>query len=156
MKNIIYVLLILISTSVFSQKIKVSGNWNKTLSVTDISIAGNDYAPYYESKTNQTRLTVSPIPNSWYNRKYTRFKVFVHKADFNWHSNLNLEVKITSNTHGNSTGKQYQEVTNYSNLFFETIGKQSNIKLQYKISGLSVTIPAETYSTEIIYTVISL
>ena len=141
---------------IFSQKIKVNKSWDKTLSASDIYQAGYDYNSFYESSTNETKITISPIPNSSYNRKYMNFKVFVHKEDYNWHNDLSLELKVSSTSHGNSTGTQYQELTNYPSLFFETIGKKTNIPIQYKISGLSVTIPADTYYVEIIYTVLNL
>lgn len=156
MKHIFFLSLFLFSNLVFSQKLKVKGNWNKVLSTSDIFQAGYDYNPFYESNDNQTTISISPIPNSKYNRQFMSFKVFINKEDLNWDSRLKLFAKVASNTHGNSTGTIYQEITNFSSIFFETVGVQQNIPIKYKISGLSVTLPAESYSVEIIYTVINL
>lgn len=156
MKTFIYLLAFLFINFMYSQQIKVSGKWSKTLDARQIKSAGYDYDSYYESKNNQTKISISPIPNSWYNRKYMPLKVFVQKEDQNWHSSLNLELKVSSTSHGNSTGTQYQAVTNYSSIFFETIGSKKNIPIKYRISGLSVTLPADNYSVEIIYTVLNL
>lgn len=139
-----------------AQRLKSSGNWNESFGATEIENAGYDYDSYYESKSNQTKLTITPIPNSWYNKYYMPFTVFVYKEDQNWNENLNLEVKVSSTDHGNSSGTQYQSITNYSTQFFDTVGRRTNIPIQYRISGLSVTIPAETYSVEIVYTVLNL
>ena len=156
MKFIFILSFLLFTNMIFSQKLKVQGNWNKTLGASDITQAGYDYNSFYESNDNQTKLSFNPIPNSKYNRQYASFKIFINKEDLYWDSSIKLFAKVSSNSHGNSTGTQYQELTNYSSLFFETIGSQKNIPIKYKISGLSVTLPAESYSVEIIYTVINL
>lgn len=155
MKTTFYLFIFLSVNLLFSQKTKVNGTWNLTLSTSNIPSAGEDYNAYYESKSNQSRITITPKPNSKYNKLYMPFKVFVHKEDLNWHENLNLELKLSSNKHGNSSGTQYQTISNYSSLFFNTIGSNSNLPIQYRISGLSVTLPADNYSTEIIYTVLN-
>lgn len=157
MKKLILILFLLfVVHSNYSQKIQINGNWTKTLKASNIYSAGLDYESFYESNLKQSRITITPIPNSKYNRSHMPFKVFVHKEDNEWHENLILEVKVSSNSHGNSTGTVYQAITNSTSLFFNTIGKRKNIPLQYKISGLSVTLPATNYSAEIVYTVLNL
>jgi len=156
MKKIIIIILLLSTVVGFSQKIRLSGSWTKTLKSSNITSAGDDYEQFYLSGTKQTRITITPIPNSKYNRENMAFKVFVNKEDVEWHSDLVIEAKLTSTNHGNYSGTSFQAITNNSSFFFSTIGKQKNLPIQYKISGLSVTIPAEIYSTEIIYTVLNL
>jgi len=156
MKKIVYVIVFLISFCSFSQKVTVQGNWRKTLNATEITKAGLDYPASYVSNKKKTKMTINPVPNSKYNKKFMPFKVFVHKEDIVWHSNLVLEVKVSSTVHGNSTGTIYQAIGNNDTYFFETVGRRKNIPFQYKISGLSVTLPVANYSTEIVYTVLSL
>lgn len=156
MKHIFFIGILLVTNLIFSQKLKVQGNWNKTFDVSDIYQAGLDYMSFYESKDNQSKIDITPIPNSKYNKKFMRFKVFINKEDLDWHPNIKLFVKVSSNTHGNSTGTIYQEIKDYPSLFFETIGQQKKIPIKYKVSGLSVTLPAENYSVEIVYTVLNL
>ena len=156
MKKYVLIAFLLVSVVGFSQKVQVLGNWSKTLKASDISSAGSDYESSYTSKNKQSKITITPVPNSGYNRRYMPFKVFVHKEDIEWHPNLKIEAMVSSNTHGNSSGRSFQEITNNTTLFFNTLGRRKNIPIKYKITGLSVTIPAETYATEIIYTVLNL
>jgi len=157
MKKCILIVFLLTTMLGFSQKIKLKGgNWTKELKSSDITSAGDDYNQFYLSGTKQTKISITPVPNSKYNKKYMPFKVFVSREDMEWHSDLVIEAKLTSTKHGNSSGTNFQVITNNSTLFFNTVGSKNDLPVQYKISGLSVTIPAETYSTEIIYTVLNL
>ncbi|WP_111707366.1 hypothetical protein [Lutibacter citreus] len=156
MKHLFLLSFFLITNLIFSQKINVKGSWTLTLKASDISLAGYDYNSFYESSNKETTIDIKPVPSSKYNKKFMRFKVYVNKEDINWDKDLKLLAKVSSTSHGNSTGTIYQEITNYSNSFFETIGEQKKIPIQYRIEGLSVTLPAEDYSTEIIYTVLNI
>lgn len=156
MKNLLFLFLAITVSAINAQKISVKGNWSKTLKVSDIENAGADYKEMYLSKKNQTKISVNPIPNNWYNRLYMPFKVYVQKEDYNWNPNLVLEVKVSSSIHGNNSGTHFQEITNYPTQFFNFHGRKKNIPIQYRIKGLSVTLPADNYSTEIIYTVLNL
>jgi len=158
MKKCILIVFLLTTILGFSQEIKLKGgNWTKKLKSSDITSAGGDYAQFYLSGTKQTKISISPGHKSHHNDKHMPFKVFVSREDMEWHSDLVIEAKLTSTEkHGNSSGTNFQVITNNSSLFFNTVGSEKELRVQYKISGLSVTIPAETYSTEIIYTVLNL
>lgn len=157
MKNLtILIAFLAISNMAFGQGIEltVTGNWSKMIAASDISEAGNDYPTSYASNTNQTLLTINP--KNW-NKIIT---VFVKRNDIAWHNNLNLKVKRTSNgTNGNTNivdGLNYQTISNFDAYFFKCIGYHTFIPLQYEITGISVVLPVQSYSTEIMYTVIHL
>ena len=145
MKTYILILTILLTSTCFGQKIKIKhkdGNkWVKTLSASDISQAGSDYNTFYESKTNQTEINISK------NKKNKEIEVKIHKENINWNPKLKIRVRRTD------TGQAYQNIfNNFPQPFIKTSGDQK-IKIQYQISGLSVLIPVDNYSTEIIYTI---
>ena len=160
MKYFIFIAILFIVNLSFSQKIKVKGEWEKKLDVSDINGAGNDYNEFYVSREDESEITVSSNPKSKQDDLYANFKVFVHKEDDEWHNNLILQIRRTSNGRNNNnnifSGTEFQTITNNSSFFFYTIGKQDKVPIQYKILGLSVLLPAETYSTEIIFTVLNL
>ena len=156
MKKILILFALTFSFSLYAQKISVRGNWNMTLNAANIGKAGLDYKSSYVSKKQQATISISPIPNSWYNKQFMPLKVYVEKEDYNWHPNIVLEIKVVSRKHGNSSGTRFQEITNHPNFFFQTVGEKKNIPIQYRVSGLSVTLPVDSYTTEIIYTVLNL
>ncbi len=160
MKKTLIILIILISNNSFSQKIKVKGNWRKTFSISDIKGAGSDYNEYYLSKMNQTKLSVSSANSEKQENLYADFKIYVSKDDDVWNSNLIIQVRRTSNGKNNNlnifSGTEFQTITDSPIYFFNTIGKQKNIHIQYKVIGLSVLLPAKSYSTVIIFTVLDL
>ncbi len=129
----------------------VTGNWAKNIAASDINEAGNDYPASYASNINQTLLTINPTS------KGKTIYVYVKRNDIAWNANLNLKVKRTSNgTNGNTNiagGLSYQTITNIDANFFTCAGYHTFIPLQYEITGISVVLPVQSYSTEIMYTV---
>lgn len=155
MKNLtILIAFLAISNMAIGQGIEltVTGNWAKDIAASDINEAGNDYPTSYASNTNQTLLTINP--KNW-NKTII---VYVKRNDIVWNTNLNLKVKRTSNgTNGNANiggGIDYQLITNFDANFFTCTGYHTFIPLQYEITGISVVLPVQSYSTEIMYTVI--
>lgn len=152
MKNFTLIVFILISNVLFSQSINVVTNsgWSKTISVSDIAEAGNDYAGTYVSSNNQTKITISP------RRKNNTTVISIRKEyDFgDWHPNLDLQIKRTDiNNSDSNGGLLFQTITDMDAVFFETKGTQKEIPLQYKINGISVLLPVQDYTTTIIFTV---
>jgi hypothetical protein len=154
MKNVIILIgFLAFVNTMFSQGIEltVTGNWAKNIAASDISEAGNDYPTTYASNTNQTLLTINP--KNW-NKEII---VYVSKSDISWNSNLNLKVKRTSNgTNGNANingGIIYQTITNLDANFFTCKGYHTFVPLQYEITGISVLLPVQSYSSTITYTV---
>jgi len=159
MKTILLITSILITSVCYGQRINIKGtNWNKTFQASDISNAGSDYNAFYESSSNQHRITFTSKPKNNYTNNYAIFALSIHKEDINWHPNLNLEVKRTggsTNGHTLYYGDYYRTVTNNSSLFLYSRGNVKNIPIQYKISGISVLLPVENYTTRIVYTIMN-
>jgi hypothetical protein len=159
-KSLYIILLILLSSFFKSQTITVTGtNW--TVTVPTITEAGNNYAGSYESATNQAILAVSiPIVGG--------AKVSVnYEANPTWHSSLVLSAKRTNN--GStlcvactiSGGTAYQALTLTAVELFRiqavvALTSYTGINVQFQLSGVSVTIPAATYQSRVVFTVASL
>jgi len=153
MKNLIFIAFLAISNCLFSQdtQITVTGNWMKTINASDIGEAGNDYPTTYASNLNQTLLTLDS------KNKKKLVNVYVHKEDNLWNEALTLKIRRTSNGTNSSAilydGLIYQAITNNDVVFFYCEDSPTFVPLQYEITGISVVLPVQSYSTTIIYTV---
>ncbi|WP_228376229.1 hypothetical protein [Chryseobacterium sp. BLS98] len=141
-----------------AQTVSVSGtNW--TASVPAITEAGSNYAGTYASATNQSILNVG-LP-----ALLGSVKVYVHyEANPTWDSSLVLSAKRTNNGTtlcigcSISGGTAYQTVTQTALELFRistilSVTSYTGINIQYQLSGVSVTIPAATYNSKIVFTV---
>lgn len=161
MKNLIFIVFFVISNCIYSQKDKMtlSGNWTKNLSASDINGAGNDYANSIVSATNQSLITVSPGGNG---KDYVNINVHVHREDIAWHNNLTLNARRSSggNNSNNiiSGGSSFQTITgNATNpsILFSCTGEHIFVPIQYEITGISVLLPVQTYSTTVVFTLMN-
>lgn len=122
-----------------------------TLSST-ITKAGKDYEHIETSSTAQTLLRVNSL---------LVWTVSAHMSTTsNWDSALKLFVQRTGNGTGLailSGGTTYMQLTSSPQQFFSGAlnlgGNRDNIPIQYKIEGLSVTLPVKTYTATITYTI---
>jgi hypothetical protein len=122
-----------------------------------ITGAGSNYAGTYESATNQILLKVD-IPLLLSSGKV---------SNPTWNSNLILSTKRTGN--GSTVclvctmtgGTAYQTVTLTDIELFRlsalaAVISYSNIPIQLQLSGVSVTIPAATYNSRVLFTISAL
>jgi hypothetical protein len=146
----------------FGQYINTSGAWYPSVASNLITDAGLNYSSSLkvQSPSNQTLISLS-LEGGIFNVLFNNWQVDVSRYDTKWNPNLNLEVRRTSNGSGTifgsiSGGTIFQEVTPNSKSFFNGVGNYSGIGIQYQISGLSVLIPADTYSTTVMFTLIDI
>ena len=133
--------------------IVATGAWSPAIGAADLQGgAGTDLEPAYESNADQVTITISNttgIGDNW--------RVDVKRTDSNWHGDYILSVKRTGAGAGGGSiagGTDYQEVTtNYAALYSGT-GDRNDIPIQFKLAGVSIRIPPDTYSTTITYTVV--
>ncbi|PCI04932.1 MAG: hypothetical protein COB81_02300 [Flavobacteriaceae bacterium] len=156
----VFFFLLLCTCFVRGQEIKVSSNWYEVMRVSDIYGAGNDYPLYVESKKKKSKISIKAFPKSKQKDIYEFFTVFVHLEPVNWHDSLELSIRRTSNGKGKSGviygGRNWQLIHRFSSDLFGTVGARKGIAVQYRIKGLSVLLPVDTYSTEIVFTVLNL
>ncbi|MBN2415702.1 hypothetical protein JXO52_07660 [bacterium] len=135
-------------------EITVTGLWSLTLDNTNLQAgAGSDFVSTYESAVDQVDIEIS-------GRRFEYWQVDISiTGGASWHDDLVLYARRTGDGQGAgwiSGGTAYQEVTTTSGPFFQGYKKLKDITIQYQLSGVSVVIPAGTYSTSVVYTVTDL
>ncbi|MFP3599058.1 hypothetical protein [Chryseobacterium sp. SIMBA_029] len=157
-KYLSILLLLLCSYYVKAQTLTVTGTaW--TVPITAITEAGTNYTGTYQSAANQVLLAAS-VPLLLGNAK-----VSVHyQPNPTWNSSLILSARRT----GNGTtvcvlcsitgGTTYITLTQTDIELFRisavlALGAYNNIPIQLELSGVSVTIPATTYHSNVVFTI---
>ena len=148
--TVLILLLLLISSSgiCWAASIVVSGSWAETIDASDLQAgAGSDLIGTYESSANEVRIRITASAN---------WQVDVRKSDTTWHANFQLYVRRTSDGTGKgsvSGGTTYQEVTTTDQSFFTGDQNRNNVDVQLRLTGVSVQIPPNTYTTTVNYTI---
>lgn len=141
----------------YAQSLTVSPGWSVTIPASTITEAGLNY-----TTTTTTSAVSQSLMTLTSGSQNINVFVYVQKTDVSWDSSLTLWVRRSGNGTGagNSTitnGTTFQQVIDTQTSFFTTfMGKSrtySNIPLQYEIRGLSVLIPAKTYTTTLLFTI---
>lgn len=147
MKNLLYTLIILFLTNnANAQSINITGQWNYTIPTSAITEAGEDFSGTYESSVNQLYLNVT------HNHKWA---VSVKKNNIVWNDNILIWIHRTGNGYGRGNikgGENYIDIPNHEVGFVTGNKEQYDVPLQLQLSGVSVTIPANNYITEIVFT----
>ena len=129
--------------------ISVIGSWSETIDENDLLAgAGTDLKNSYENPDDQVLITISGTTSGW--------RVDIKKVDANWHVDLSLFVRRTGSGAGGSVsgGDTYIEVTATDQPFFTGSGGVSGITAQIKLSGISIQVLPDNYSTTVYYTVV--
>ena len=163
----VYILLlfpmVISSEQLVGQEIVVNRKWNLKVPESDIIDAGLDYPSTYTSGKGKVRIDITD--RKWRERIGYYWSVDIQKSDIFWDDRIKIFVRRTSNgqaysytsfPHQINGGEVFQEVTDFNQYFFSGLRGHTNIKIQYKMEGVSVLIPAEKYETEVIYTITDL
>lgn len=132
--------------------ITVTGSWSETIDASDLQAgAGSDLNSTYESGSSQVSIDISGTAGGG-----DDWRVDVKKVDTIWHGNLTLWVKRTSAGTGGSVsgGTFYQPVGGTDSSFFNGSDDVSGIEVQLQLTGVSVSVPPNTYTTTVTYTVV--
>lgn len=143
-------LILLCSKAEAPISITVTGSWSETINASDLQAgAGSDLISTYESAADAGSIDITETSGNW--------AVDVKKVDTNWHSNLHLHIKRTSDGSGPgnipSGGGTYQVVTDIDQSFFSGDGDRSSVNVQLKLTGISIQVAPDTYTATVYYTV---
>lgn len=132
------------------------GSVNRTINESDLQAgAGSDLNPDYYSAANAISIDVSGTTGG-----EDQWRVDVRKVDTTWHSDLHLYIRRTSDGDASpaniSGGSSYQETNGTDQEFFTGEGDITGIEAQLKLSGVSVQISPDTYSTTVYFTVVDI
>jgi alpha-ketoglutarate-dependent taurine dioxygenase len=136
----------------------VTGSWSETVDQADLaSGAGSSLKSEYESTSSAFQVQVlgfgsdAKKPDSW--------RVDVRRSDTMWDSRLVLQVKRTSEGSGTgavSGGAAYQTVTGTDQTFIQGSNDRANIRVQARVTGVSLSVPPSAYQTFIVLTVVDI
>ncbi|MFC1650316.1 hypothetical protein ACFL2X_01975 [Candidatus Latescibacterota bacterium] len=148
------------SVSVYEDKkkeieVRADGGWTElTIGSADlIGGAGTNLIDTYSSNSDATLIDIRNA------KKNDSWRVDIRRSDLNWHENLYLYARRTGSGNGNgnaSGGLSYIEINYIDRELFHGEGLLNNITLQYQLSGVSLQVPPDTYSTTIIFTIMEL
>lgn len=159
-KGVLTAFLLLLCSQIKAQRTLTVGGTSWSVTIPSITEAGSNYAGTYESATNQILLGAS-VP-----LVLGEGKISMHyEVNPTWNSNLILRARRTGNgttgclTCAISGGTTYILIplTTDVELFRITaivaLASYTNIPVQLELSGVSVTIPATTYNSRIVFTI---
>ncbi|WP_412850989.1 hypothetical protein ACL0VS_07165 [Chryseobacterium sp. PMSZPI] len=174
LKRYLYIILLILSTYLRAQTVTVSGNW--VANIPPITEAGNDYTGTYDN-TSSNQITISGVlPGSFLNLlSSSGAKMSMHYTTTGWNNSLILSAKRTGGTttingicllctatiNGGTT---YTTVPLATDVTFLTINftgvlglgnsvNFSGINLFLQLSGVSVTVPSNTYNARVVFTI---
>jgi hypothetical protein len=163
MKKLSYIVLfscLLIQYNLVAQ-IRISSNSfiNKSISSVAITEAGMDFHGEMEFSRDEIIMSVAIFPQNLDNVMYRSWQIQVSKNDLEWNEILELYIRRSGDGKSDynnkpQNGYNYQKIDANSTFLFSGQGWISSIPLQIKITGLSVVLPAKSYATEIVFTLI--
>jgi hypothetical protein len=131
-------------------RIRVTGGWIQIIDSNNLQAGpGSDLISSYQSLVDAVNIDITGAGNDIW-------QVNIRRVDTNWPPAFTLEARRTSSHPNVYGGTAYQQVTTSDQLFFYTdirANNTRNIKIQYRLSGVSVQIPPGTYATVVYYTV---
>lgn len=133
------------------------GGGGETLNAPSISEAGADLSSFIETSANFVEIWVRTRGSNRFpeNRDYA---VTVSRQDMNWHEDLDFYIRRTGNGTGAPTstitgGTNYLLLSTFDQVLFTGFRRRLDVPFQYRIEGISLTIPSGNYSTNVIYTI---
>jgi hypothetical protein len=137
--------------------ILATGGWSETIDQADlISGAGSDLVDTYESTTDATSIDIINTID-----KHDAWRVDVRRVDGGgWLGDFTLYIKRTTDGNGQgsviSGGLSYIEITTTDGEFFSGKGALWNVDVQYQLTGMSIGVLPDNYSTTVILTVVDI
>jgi len=153
--NVLIYILVYILSAIAAEgaNITATGGWSETIDAFDLQAgAGSDLIDRYESNPNAVRINITGAGGgSW--------RVDISKMDDNWDADFHLYARRTSGGIGSGTisgGTSYMEVEDFDKPFFSGSRNRWIISVQLRLTGVSVQIPPDTYSTDVVFTVVDI
>ena len=145
--------IVLLSSEGAAIDIAADGTWSPTTTASDLTAgAGSELVSTYESTAGLLTIGISNTTGSG-----DGWRVDVRRSDINWPAGVTLSVQRTDDGAGSGTisgGAGYQAVTTSDAEFFSGSGDRTDVDIQLKISSVSLSVPPDTYSTSVVYTVV--
>ncbi len=162
-KKFIIAVLLLLCWEIKSQRTLTVGGTNWVLNIPALTEAGTNYAGTYESAANEILLTAT-VPSILGSGKVSMH----YEANPTWNSSLVLNARRTGDGTTSCTTCSITGGTSYTNIPLTTdvelfritavlaLAAYTNIPVQLQLTGISVTVPAASYSSRIVFTISAL
>lgn len=137
------------SWNAWALSMSVSGGWTRAINAFDlVGGAGSDLNATYASAADAVLLSIAQTGGGGW-------RVDIKKQDGTWDASLLLSARRTSSGTGGSVagGDAYQQVTDTYATFFTGSEDVTDVNVQLRLSGVSVSIPRAAYTTTVYYTV---
>lgn len=152
----------LLTGQTFGQEVQFSAfaDWRIRISSHDVLVAGEDLMGTYTTSPNHARITVQLGADTYDNRMKNQWSVQVQGRSRDWDQSLQLYIRRTGQGSGArfdkalKGGEVYKAITKAPRKFFSCQGWREAIPIQFELRGVSVILPAKTYSLELIFTII--
>jgi len=142
------------NNTVRAQSITVRNDWDLSIGYSDlISPPVSDLNSTYKSEVEQTKIRIGRSRN-----KYWEVSISM-SPDADWPSDFHLYARRTGDGTGDGYvegGEDFQEITEIDNYFFDGFLNRRRMWVQYRLTGVSIAIPAGTYTATITYTVVEI
>lgn len=83
-----------------------------------------------------------------------KWQILISKNDSFWDDDLEIWIKGKKKKGVDSGFNQFKKIKNYDIDFIGGKGKVNDVQIEYQIRNITVTTPAESYTTELVFTVI--
>ena len=158
---IVITLLISFERATSAQGLTLSpfSDWHVEVKAEDIR-AGDDIQSTYDTRSDHLKLTGEVGSRNIFNILFAEWKVKVQREDRGWHHDLDLYIRRTGNRSGYFYGNSVEGANTYMRIkegpedLIECRGWRYDIPFQFEIRGVSLLLPAKTYRTVVIFTII--
>jgi len=132
-----------------------AGAWSRIVTAGDLQGGtGSNLVASYTSNISEVTLSITGTIDAADN-----WRIDVRRTDNTWYDDFSLLIRRTGDGIGPgfiSGGESYQAISLTDAPLFFGAGDRTGVTLQMQLSGMSVNVPAATYSTTITYTVVDL
>ena len=134
--------------------ITVTGSWTETIDKDDLAGGpGSGLTGTYSSAQNVNLITVSGATSN----KGDNWQINIKRINTAWNGSLQISARRTSGGSGPgsvSGGEAFIQVSETDGVFFTGAGNLNGIRVQLQLTGVSLQVPPNQYSTTIQYTII--
>ncbi len=133
--------------------ITVVGSWTEFIDQADLR--GGPGTNLVGTYTSMTNVNIVAITNT--TGRTDNWQVDIKRVDTSWDGSLSLSARRTSSGSGTGRitgGTSYLQLTTSDQAFFSGRGDRSNVSIQLRVTGASLTLSPNQYITTVQYTVI--
>ncbi|HYQ57414.1 MAG TPA: hypothetical protein VEP89_08690 [Draconibacterium sp.] len=111
--------------------------------------------------TANSGVQLSVESQNFWEQKNEKWRIYVHKTSIEWVDDIKLEIrrqgdgdKLNKKGGGNvHDGSIFAEIKDNPNYFFSGMGLISNIPLDFRINELSLSLGANDFETDVVFTI---